>query len=47
MLKKTVQSMVDQAKSRITNYSAAEAIALAGDPGVVLVDIRDVRELDG
>ncbi len=45
MLKKTVQSMVDQAKSRITNYSAAEAIALAGDPGVVLVDIRDVREL--
>ncbi len=45
MLKKTVQSMVEQAKRQITNYSAGDAIALAGDPGVVLVDIRDVREL--
>ncbi len=31
----------------VTTYSAAEALALCAEPNVLLVDIRDVRELQG
>ena len=41
-----VKSMVAAAKSEITEYSAAEAIAMKDRPDVVLVDIRDPRELE-
>lgn len=41
-----VKSMVEAAKAEITEYSAAEAIAMKDRPDVVLVDIRDPRELE-
>lgn len=43
-LKLTVAQMVADARSRIEEIEAADAIALLGDPQVVIVDIRDVRE---
>ena len=42
----SVKSMVEAAKREIKEYSADEAIARAQDPNVVLVDIRDPRELE-
>jgi rhodanese-related sulfurtransferase len=42
---KSVKSMVDAAKREIEEIPAAEAVKLAGRDDVVLVDIRDVREL--
>jgi rhodanese-related sulfurtransferase len=36
--------MVADARGRIEEIEAAEAIALLGDPDVVIVDLRDVRE---
>jgi rhodanese-related sulfurtransferase len=38
--------LVETARAQITELSPQQAIPLVGDPGVVLVDIRDVRELD-
>jgi rhodanese-related sulfurtransferase len=38
--------LVAAARSQITELSPQEAIPLVGNPEVVLVDIRDVRELD-
>ncbi len=43
-LKLTVAQMVADARGRIEEIEAAEAIALLGDPDVVIVDLRDVRE---
>ncbi len=43
---RSVKSMVDEAKAAIKEYSAAEAMQRAKDPNVVLVDIRDPRELE-
>ncbi len=40
-----VRQLVEDAKKAIEEISAEEAIALHGDGGVVIVDIRDVREL--
>jgi rhodanese-related sulfurtransferase len=42
----SVKTLVENAKREIKEYSAAEAQARAQDPSVVLVDIRDPRELD-
>jgi rhodanese-related sulfurtransferase len=42
---KSVKSMVDVAKREIEEIFASEAVKLAGRDDVVLVDIRDVREL--
>ena len=39
-----VKELVANAKQRITEISAEEAIALSSSPNVVIVDIRDVRE---
>lgn len=43
---RSVKSMVDEAKSQINEYSAEEAIERARSGEVVLVDIRDPRELE-
>ncbi len=42
----SVQSMVDAAKKQVEELSGADAVALQGRDDVVLVDIRDPRELD-
>jgi len=41
---KSVKSMVETAKREIEEIPAAEAVALFGHDGVVLVDLRDPRE---
>jgi rhodanese-related sulfurtransferase len=43
-LKLTSAEMVARAKERIEEIEMAEAIALANDPDVVFIDIRDIRE---
>ena len=43
-LKKTVKSMVTEAKSKINEIDAKEAIKLLNDENVVFIDIRDIRE---
>ena len=43
-LKKTAAALVREARARITEADSTEALALARDPEVVIVDIRDVRE---
>ncbi len=40
-----VRQLVEEAKREIEELTAEEAIGLLGDDGVVIVDIRDVREL--
>ena len=40
------KALVDEANSKIETVPAAEALALAGRDDVVLVDIRDPRELE-
>ena len=45
VITKSVKSMVEAAKGEIEEIPAAEAVKLAGRDDVVLVDIRDVREL--
>ena len=44
-LKVGVKTLVEAARREIKEYSAAEAIELARQPDVMLVDIRDPREL--
>lgn len=43
-LKKTVKSMVAEAKSKINEIDAKEAIKLFNDENVIFIDIRDIRE---
>ena len=45
-IKLSVKSMLDAARSQITEHTVADVMAQAKDPNVVLVDIRDPRELD-
>ena len=40
-----IKQMCAEAKSRIVELTAEESIPLVDDPNVVIVDIRDVREL--
>ncbi len=40
-----VKHLVEEAKKGIEEISAEEAVALIGDDSVVIIDIRDVREL--
>ena len=44
-LKKTVKQLLAEANAEIETVSAEDAIKLKDDPGVVFVDIRDIREL--
>lgn len=39
-----IKDMVQEAKSRINELPAAEAIRLIGDQGTLIIDIRDIRE---
>lgn len=39
------KALVDAAKREITEYTVQETLAMKDDPDVVLVDIRDPREL--
>jgi rhodanese-related sulfurtransferase len=41
----SVKSLVDAAERDIENLSVEQAIALHGNEDVVLIDIRDIREL--
>ena len=43
-LKKTVKNMVAEAKSKINEIDAKEAIKLFNDENVIFIDIRDIRE---
>jgi rhodanese-related sulfurtransferase len=45
-LKKPVKELVAEAYAEIETISADQAIALKDDPNVLLVDIRDIRELN-
>jgi len=45
-LKKSVKQLVDEANGEIETVSAREALRLKDDPAVVLVDLRDIRELN-
>lgn len=45
-LKKGCKDLVAEANAVIRTIPTAEAIARHGDPNVVFVDIRDVRELE-
>lgn len=40
-----VKQLVDQAKSEIEEISAEDALGLVEDDSVIIVDIRDIREL--
>ncbi|GAB5468409.1 MAG: rhodanese-like domain-containing protein [Rhodospirillales bacterium] len=40
----TVAQMVSAARERIEEIETKDAIAMVGDPAVVIVDLRDVRE---
>ena len=42
---KGFRSLVDDAMAEVTTYGVSEVRARLADPGVQLVDIRDVREL--
>jgi rhodanese-related sulfurtransferase len=44
-LKKGCKDLVTEANEKIRTIPTAEAIARHGDPDVVFVDLRDVREL--
>ena len=45
-MKKTVKDMVDEAMAKVETISVAEAMKRQDDDAFVIVDIRDVRELD-
>jgi rhodanese-related sulfurtransferase len=45
-MKRSVQQMIDEARKHIDNLSPAEAQRRVTDEGALLVDIRDVRELE-
>lgn len=43
-LKTTSAEMVKSARERVEEIETADLIAMVGDPDVVIVDIRDIRE---
>ena len=40
-----VKHLVEEAKNALEEISAEDALSMVGDEGVVIIDIRDVREL--
>jgi len=44
-MKRGYKALLDEANAAIEAVSPAEALQLAGDDDVVLVDLRDIREL--
>jgi rhodanese-related sulfurtransferase len=45
-LKRGYKTLLAEAKSQVEELSAADAMQLQGDPDVVIVDLRDPRELE-
>jgi rhodanese-related sulfurtransferase len=45
-MKKTVKELVAEANAEIQTISASEAVRLKEDADVLLVDLRDIRELN-
>jgi rhodanese-related sulfurtransferase len=45
-LKRGYKALLDEAKKDIEEIPATEALKLQGDPNVVIVDLRDPRELE-
>jgi len=45
-LRRNVRSLVDEANAEIESVSAKDAIELAKHPDVLIVDLRDPRELE-
>jgi rhodanese-related sulfurtransferase len=45
-MKQGYKTLVDQASAQIKTYTVAEAQAKMHDPAVLLVDVRDARELE-
>lgn len=45
-LKKSVKELVAEANKEIETVSAADALRMKDDPNVLLVDLRDIRELN-
>jgi len=45
-LKKTVKQMLAEANAEVETIQATDALKLKDDPGILFVDIRDIRELD-
>jgi len=45
-LKKSVKQLLADANAEVETVSAEQSLKLKDDPNVVLVDIRDIRELD-
>lgn len=45
-MKKTVKDMIDEAMAEVETISVAEAMKRQDDDATLIVDIRDVRELD-
>ncbi|MBT9385742.1 rhodanese-like domain-containing protein [Pseudooceanicola sp. CBS1P-1] len=43
-LRRSAAELVSDARARITEIGTAELIACHGDPDLVIVDIRDIRE---
>jgi len=44
-MKKSVQQMIDEARAEIDNHTPAEAKRRVDEEGALLVDVRDIREL--
>ena len=44
-MKKSVQQMIAEARAEIVGYTPAEALRKSQEENALLVDIRDVREL--
>ena len=45
MTRRTLQQMVAEAAAAVETWTTAQGLAAHGDPDVVFVDVRDVREL--
>lgn len=43
---KGYKALLEEANAAVQTLEVGEAVALHGDPGVVFVDIRDIRELE-
>ena len=40
------EALMDKARSKVKSVSASVAIAIQGEPNIVILDIRDIRELE-
>jgi len=46
IIRRGIKAMIDEANTEIETISAADAIKIANDGNVVIVDIRDPREIE-